>query len=536
MKMSVVKECIIKRKFLLFLYCVLALVLEASQVAIAYVLERVIKLVGYYSFNELISIIILVLGTIMIFFLSSFLTSIAQVKLIRNYKNDLYNKIYNHVLKTSFNTFNEHDNAFYVSLTVNDIPSIVKSYFESMLNLLSAFFKFVLSIAYLIYISPIIALLIFTASVIISLFPLFCSKKLQFKQKQCIDAEEIFTDKVSEFFSFFPIVKIYKINEYEKNNLMRNTIDMNAKESKFNISSSFVQTITVVLSYLAQISVFVVGAILSTNNKLDAASLVASVQVSGYVVSTITTIITSLGMIISSKPLKEKMNNFFVIQNNENNNRAIKTYEIEASNLGFKYENKEVFNNINLNIKYGAKVLILGESGSGKSTLVKTLLGMNNQYRGNIKYGGIDLKEINSSLYNYCLLVPQENMIFHDSIKNNILLGYDFNEEELNRIIEFVELKSFVKNSKNGINSIIRDNGKNISGGERQRIGLARALIRKPKILFLDESFSALDGETSISIKNKLLKLPITIIEVAHNNYDKDMFDLIINLDETKNA
>ena len=534
--MTVLKECIMKRKFLFVLYCVLALVFEASQVAIAYVLERVIKLVGNYSFNELIFIIILVIGTIIIFFLSSFLTSVTQVKLIRDYKNDLYSKIYNHLLDTSFSDFNKHDNAFYVSLTINDIPSFVENYLESVLNLLSASFKFVLSIAYLIYISPIIALLIFVASLIISLFPLFCSKELQFKQKQCTDAEEIFTDKVSEFFSFFPIVKIYKINNYEKNNLMKDTTDLNNKESKFNISSSFVQTIAIVLSYLAQISVFVVGAILSTNNRLDAASLVASVQVSGYVVSTITAIITSLGMIISSKPLKAKINNFFITQNDQNYNIPIKTYGIETFNLSFKYGKKEIFNNLNLNIKYGAKVLILGESGSGKSTLLKTLLGMNNQYSGNIKYGGVDLKDINSSLYNYCLLVPQENMIFHDTIKNNILLGYDFNEKELKKVIDLVELTSFVKNSKNGVNSIIRDNGKNISGGERQRIGLARALIRKPKILFLDESFSALDSETSISIKNKLLKLPITIIEVAHNNYDKDMFDLIINFDEMKNS
>ena len=319
---------------------------------------------------------------------------------------------------------------------------------------------------------------------------------------------------------------------------MKDTFNNNAKESKFSISSGLVQTITIVLSYLAQISVFVVGAILSINNKLDVAGLVASVQVSGYVVSTITIIINSLGMIISSKPLKEKINNFFSLQNIEgkksNRNKELKTYEISTNNLSFKYDNKVIFNNLNINIKYGEKVLILGESGSGKTTLLKTLLGMNNQYEGSIKYGGINLKDINSNLYNYCLLVPQENMVFHDSIKNNILLGYDYNEEELNKIIELVELTNFINNSENGINSIIKDNGKNISGGERQRIGLARALIRKPKILFLDESFSSLDNETSNLIKNRLLKLPITIIEVSHNNYDKNMYDLVLDFNEVK--
>ena len=157
-----------------------------------------------------------------------------------------------------------------------------------------------------------------------------------------------------------------------------------------------------------------VGAILSINNKLDVAGLVASVQVSGYVVSTITIIINSLGMIISSKPLKEKINNFFVTQNqniegSSNKNKVIKRYEIETHNLCFKYDNKVIFNNLNININCGEKALILGESGSGKTTLLKTLLGMNNQYEGSIKYGGTNLKDINSNLYNYCLCVYRFN-------------------------------------------------------------------------------------------------------------------------------
>lgn len=79
---------------------------------------------------------------------------------------------------------------------------------------------------------------------------------------------------------------------------------------------------------------------------------------------------------------------------------------------------------------------------------------------------------------------------------------------------------------------MIKDNGKNISGGERQKIGLARALIRKPKILFLDESFSAIDKDSTITIKDKLFDLPITIIEVSHHNYELSKYDFIIDLNK----
>lgn len=123
-------------------------------------------------------------------------------------------------------------------------------------------------------------------------------------------------------------------------------------------------------------------------------------------------------------------------------------------------------------------------------------------------------------------------MIFHDTIKNNILLGASIDLNELNKIIEFTGLSDLVKNCENGIDIMIKDNGKNISGGERQKIGLARALIRKPKILFLDESFSAIDKDSTITIKDKLFDLPITIIEVSHHNYELSKYDFIIDLNK----
>lgn len=128
MKTNIIKECLLKKKFVLLLYCLLALILEASQIAIAYVLQRVINLVENYSLNELVFIIVLVLATTLTFFLSSFLVSLVESKLIQSFKDELYNNIYNHVLNLDFNNFNKHDNSFYVSLTINDVPSLVNNY------------------------------------------------------------------------------------------------------------------------------------------------------------------------------------------------------------------------------------------------------------------------------------------------------------------------------------------------------------------------------------------------------------------------
>lgn len=532
MRKDFIKSIFFKNKILLFFYCLIELILVSSEVAIAYVLQKVIDLINNYSVNNLLIVIILAISSIFIFFISSYITSLLEAKIIQKFKDNLYDDIYNKTINSSFDSLNSYNNSFYISLVVNDVSSLVENYLKSILSFLGAVFLFVLSIVYLIYISPIIAILIFLTSVVISLFPLLCSKRLQQKKQKHISSQEIFTDKITDFFQFISLIKIYKINDYEKKNLMKKTIDMNTCEAKFKISSELIKTITIVLSYIAQITVFIVGAILTVNNMIKISSLVASIQVSGYVVSTITTIIISFEMIIASKPVRERINCFFKYENRTNSNCIIDNYDIKIDNLYFKYENKIIFNNFSINISFGKKVLILGESGCGKTTLLKILLGINTKFDGSIKYGDIDIRDINDSLYDFCLLVPQENMIFHDTIKNNILLGASIDLNELNKIIEFTELSDLVKNSENGIDTMIRDNGKNISGGERQKIGLARALIRKPKILFLDESFSAIDKDSTIAIKEKLFDLPITIIEVSHHNYDLSKYDFIIDLNK----
>lgn len=532
MRKDFIKSIFLKNKILLFFYCLIELIFVSSEVAIAYVLQKVIDLINNYSVNNLLIVIILAISSIFIFFISSYITSLLKAKIIQKFKDNLYDDIYNKTINSSFDSLNSNNNSFYISLVVNDVSSLVENYLKSILSFLGAVFLFILSIVYLIYISAIIAILIFLTSVVISLFPLLCSKRLQQKKQKHISSQEIFTDKITDFFQFISLIKIYKIYDYEKKNLMKKTTNMNTCEAKFKISSELIKIITIALSYLAQITVFIVGAILAVNNMIKISSLVASIQVSGYVVSTITTIIVSFEMIIASKPVRERINCFFKDEDRTKSNCIIDNYDIKISNLYFKYENKIIFNNFTINISYGKKVLVLGESGCGKTTLLKILLGINTKFDGSIKYGNIDIRDINDSLYDFCLLVPQENMIFHDTIKNNILLGASIDLNELNKIIEFTELSDLVKNCENGIDTMIKDNGKNISGGERQKIGLARALIRKPKILFLDESFSAIDKDSTITIKDKLFDLPITIIEVSHHNYELSKYDFIIDLNK----
>ncbi len=181
--------------------------------------------------------------------------------------------------------------------------------------------------------------------------------------------------------------------------------------------------------------------------------------------------------------------------------------EIFINNVSFNYksENKTILNNINMKIRKGTSVGIIGRSGSGKSTLVDIILGLLNPNNGKILVDGIDIK-YNKHLWQKNIgYIPQDIYLLDDTIKNNIVFGVDdekVNYQLLNESIKIAQLEKFIKYSKDELDTIVGNRGIKISGGEKQRIGIARALYNKPKLLIFDEATSALD----IDNENKILE------------------------------
>tara|TARA_Y100001970_G_C14248283_1_gene869893 strand:- start:288 stop:2015 length:1728 start_codon:yes stop_codon:yes gene_type:complete len=196
---------------------------------------------------------------------------------------------------------------------------------------------------------------------------------------------------------------------------------------------------------------------------------------------------------------------------------------LNLKNLSFSYEiNQEnILEKLNFSIKKNEIIGIVGLSGVGKSTLIDLMLGLINPIKGEIILDGVN---INSNIRNYqniLAYVPQNIYLIDDSVKNNIIFGKKLNASDdkfLKEIIEKVQLSKFIDNLDDGIETQIGERGIKISGGERQRIAIARALYRKPKILFFDEATSSLDNDTENKLIDSIraLKGELTIVMVAH--------------------
>ena len=195
--------------------------------------------------------------------------------------------------------------------------------------------------------------------------------------------------------------------------------------------------------------------------------------------------------------------------------------ELEIKNLSFAYnENIRVFDNLNLKIKRGEMVGLIGPSGTGKTTLVDLLLGLFQPGSGQILLDGNDMRNINMADWRKKIgYVSQDIFLLNDTIENNIKFYDDsITREEIDDSAKMANIYNFIQELPQKFNTIVGERGIRLSGGQRQRIILARVLARKPEILILDEATSALDNESEILIQKSIEKLKnkITVIAIAH--------------------
>ena len=198
--------------------------------------------------------------------------------------------------------------------------------------------------------------------------------------------------------------------------------------------------------------------------------------------------------------------------------------EINIENLEFRYENdrKQILKKINLKISKGDFIGIFGESGSGKSTLIDVLMGLFNPTSGSIKVDGVDINKNLRSWQNIIGYVPQNIFLINDSVKKNIAFGIEnhkISSINMLKAIKESQLLKFIDSLNHGIDSKVGERGAQISGGQLQRIGIARAIYKNPDLLIFDESTASLDSNTEEEVLKSInsLRGNKTIIMISHN-------------------
>ncbi len=410
--------------------------------------------------------------------------------------------------------------------------------FNSLANVIVSFLQVFFILLLPITLFPKVTTLFIICGIMIFSPIFFYKKKIENLGKFYTESGNKFAKSVFEIVSLLTLIVSFGNKSKTLHNTKENFVIHSNVAVKYLTLNEFISTIVFPLTILAVI----ISVIFMTDNLTRVSELGLVIFAFQRTIQPIATILNgrfSLGVYSSALNQMESLSLKSLEFKQKSGEKEFKklNQSIICKNLKFIHKNREtLFNDVSFELKKKKFTTIIGESGSGKTTLINLLLGLYQNYSGLIIYDKDNLKDLNLiSLRKKIGYVPQESNFFNSSIKENLLWSNPkATDEDFFDILKMVKLDNLVKSLPENLYTNIGQMGNNISGGQKQRLSLARALIKKPEILVLDEPTSSLDEQSENIIKETLIKLKdrVTIILISHK---KNMIEIADSIYEIKN-
>ena len=320
-----------------------------------------------------------------------------------------------------------------------------------------------------------------------------------------------FNQVVGENLSGIRTVKAYVREDREKGKFRDSAENIRYNFDKAQKLMAVMNPMVMVVSYGCMIAISYFGAKLVNVGSMDTGSLMSIFTYSGQILSSLTMTGMIVVMYTMTKPSMERicevLNTVPSMDENENGDKVVEDGSVVFSHVSFGYkEGSSVLKDINLEIKSGEMVGVIGTTGSGKTTLVSLIARLYDTTEGTVEVGGKDVRSYNlKALRDSVSVVLQKNTLFSGTVAENLAWGKeDATEEEMRKCAEIASALSFIQEKEGGFGSRVEQGGSNFSGGQRQRLCIARALMKTPKILIMDDSTSAVDTATDRKIREAL--------------------------------
>lgn len=353
------------------------------------------------------------------------------------------------------------------------------------------------------------------------------NKEIFKKYNELIYLDNLYMDRVSEYISKILTINSLNINGFfikKLNDKSKLAANLNFKVDRLN------NYLNILLEF---IGIFVMIIILRMLNRSNFENIIVYILYYNYFKDGVYYFITFNVSYSYLKLVIDRINGVYYLKSyDKSKGLEFKNDDIIINDLSYSYGLNKVFDKINYKIKVGSKVLIKGNNGSGKSTLINILTKNIDDYNGKVSIG-YDIRDISYNSYlEHISYVNQDSGLFEDSIINNIVLNDEIDNNKLDEIIKILNLDEVIKNKERGINTLIKNN---FSGGEKQKIIIARCLYKCSDIMVFDEAFSEISSNDRINIINKINDVyrDKTIIYVNHFN-DNIKYDQILEIKGTR--
>ena len=496
-------------------------VLVGANLMISWLMQKLIDVTtGTDTQFTLLQVTGLCAGCIAILAFGMWMTYLSKprfiAKAIGQYKEFVFRKI----SQKGISAFAGENTSFYISALSNDANTIETDYLANIFLLMDDILLFLGAFALMMWYSPLLTGIGIALALLPVVASILAGNRVAEAEKKVSAKNGSYMSTLTDSLSGFSVVKSFKAEAAMCKLFAERIKEVTAAKTLRRKTAIVVQCMGLVAGVIAQFGVFIAGAALAMNgHAISAGTLIAFVNLMNYVVNPIGSVPQYLAQCKASCALIDKLAD--ALEDNvreeglESKKEVVSGIAVQDLSFGYE-EEKPVLRNANFTFEAGKSYAIVGSSGSGKSTLLNLLIASHSDYAGSICYDDTELRQISSeSLYEMVSVVQQNVFIFNASIRDNITMFSDFPREEVDRAIELSGLSKLI--GERGEDYLCGENGSGLSGGEKQRISIARSLLKKSQVLLVDEATAALDAQTAFQVSNAILNLDgLTRIVVTH--------------------
>ena len=435
---------------------------------------------------------------------------------MRQYKDFAFKKL----IGKSISSFRDESAAGYLSALTNDAASIETNYLAQMLAMITKAVTFIGALLLMCRYSLLMTAIAAGLTVLPLIASLLTGNRLQAVESRVSERNGEFTAALSDCLAGFTVVK----NVRAEREIFRLFAQSNKALEHEKFTGRRIKTLVgmigAVTGIFAQLGVFIAGVYLSMKGgSMTPGAVVLFVNLMNFIISPIAELPGLLACRKAALGLVDKLAAALERSSSREGSETLNRLEngIRLENVSFAYEpGKTVLHGINAEFEAGRAYALVGGSGSGKSTLLNLLMAAETNYSGHILADGIELSDISTeSLYGTMAAIQQNVFVFNASIKDNVSMFRDFPKTEMDEAIARAHLGALIR--ERGEDYLCGENGSVLSGGEKQRISVARSLLKKSSVLLADEVTAALDAQTAHRVSSDILDLQgITRIVVTH--------------------
>lgn len=435
---------------------------------------------------------------------------------MRQYKDFAFKKL----IGKSISSFRDESAAGYLSALTNDAASIETNYLAQMLAMITKAVTFIGALLLMCRYSLLMTAIAAGLTVLPLIASLLTGNRLQTVESRVSERNGEFTAALSDCLAGFTVVKNFKAEREIFHLFAQSNKALEHEKFTGRRIKTLVGMIGAVTGIFAQLGVFIAGVYLSMKGgSMTPGAVVLFVNLMNFIISPIAELPGLLACRKAALGLVDKLAAALERSSSREGSETLNKLEhgIRLENVSFAYEpGKTVLHGINAEFEAGRAYALVGGSGSGKSTLLNLLMAAETNYSGHIFADGIELSDISTeSLYGTMAAIQQNVFVFNASIKDNVSMFRDFPKTEMDEAIARAHLGALIR--ERGEDYLCGENGSGLSGGEKQRISIARSLLKKSSVLLADEVTAALDAQTAHRVSSDILDLQgITRIVVTH--------------------